>query len=359
MFRRMMIRSSMAKKPSAPLVRPISAASGNMFPQQIADPLVAFAMPSPLWLTETQMAVAGVKLLPEQKGKGYDVVSDGSTFTLYNASQTSDPARIEAMKGKLRCVNAVSGEKIFSDFASVLGANKGTYQSNSWILAQDAAALGLKVKAGVEPITVTVQYNTEGESTSRTSTHSFYNEESLDDSKVLQKIQKLYPTSAASGKRYAHSLAMKLLRVALDNNFDSQYWLTMSGAATLNVVIKDATAGTDVVISNKSMTFFNASQTSNPQAVKAAAYKAQYAPRSAMSRATYPEPTSSQLAQVALKKHHRSVFWLTEKQATFLGVQILPNQEPTEIVMNEGIVRLYNADQTNDRKALEAVKGKN
>ena len=101
----------------------------------------------------------------------------------------------------------------------------------------------------------------------------------------------------------------------------------------------------------KSVTFFNADQTNNAAKV---AKQAQFQQRSAMSGGNFTGSAQTVLSTAAMKNRHSSVYWLTRKQATFLGFEITAGQEPTEIAMNEGSIHVFNASQTNSKDAIGA-----
>ena len=106
------------------------------------------------------------------------------------------------------------------------------------------------------------------------------------------------------------------------------------------------------------MTFFNADQTNNAAKVAAQAYKAPFkalGPRSAMTGVPYKGSMNNVLYTAAKTNQHSSVYWLTQKQATFLGFEITAGQKPTEITLDDkGIIRLFNASQTNSKDVIEA-----
>jgi hypothetical protein len=349
---------------SAP--KAVSALSGNAYPPQIAEDLSKLGFASNVWLTEGQMGKAGVTLLEAQRGKGYtSTTTDGKSFMLYNATQTSDPATIEARKGKLTSTNAVTGERMYGDIEAALNSAMTKYTQNEWVTEAIVQGLGLTLKAGATPVSVTLQFReTDAEGTAageaRTVTKTYYNIAEVANADVIPMARKVYPVSSTTGKRYAAQVALPLLRAALENKYDSPFWTTLHGAQSMGLVVKDTTAGVDVAVTNsKVTTFFNACQTSNPAKVATQAYRAQFAPRSAMSGAPYPEPANAELSAAALQRKYRSVYWLTQKQAAFLGIQIMANQEPVEVSMSDGVIRVYNAEQTTSKDAVEArYKGK-
>jgi len=349
---------------SAP--KAVSALSGNAYPAEIAEQLAKMGFSSNVWLTERQMATVGVSLLDEQRGKGFtSTTKDGKSFLLYNASQTSDPAKIESRKGKLTSVNALTGDRMYGDIEVALNSAMSKYTQNEWVTESAVQDLGLALKADATPVSVTLQFReTEADGTAageaRTVTKTYYNVAEVTNAGVIPMAKKLYPISSTTGKRYSVQVAMPLLRAALENKYDSPFWTTLHGAQAMGLVVKDPTAGVDVAVSNsKVTTFFNACQTSNPAKVATQAYRAQFSPRSAMSGAPYPEPANAELSAAALKRKFRSVYWLTQKQAAFLGVQIMANQEPVEVAMSDGVIRVYNAEQTTGKDILEArYKGK-
>jgi antirestriction protein ArdC len=342
--------------------RAMSAYSGNIYPVAISEQLATLGFKSNLWLTERQMSAFGVTLLADQKEKGFKTTTaNGTPYMLYNAMQTSDPAKIEASKGKLAAYNALTKEKFFGNLEAAFNAEMSKYKVNEWIGEKEVQGLNLALQANATPVSIQMEFEDtvstpEGNKVEKkVVTKSYYNVAQLQNPEVVEKIRKAYPISTSTGKRYTPYMAIPLLKVALERNYESPFWTTMQGAQALGLIVKDPMAGVDIAVTdNKVLTFYNASQTSNPSKVATAAYRAQFAPRSAFSGSPYPEPTNSALSTAALKKKLRSVYWLTEKQAAFLGVSVLDGQEPTEVVMNDGIIRLYNADQTNGKEAIEA-----
>jgi len=238
----------------------------------------------------------------------------------------------------------------------------GSYKTNEWLLDTEAEALGLTMKAGSTAVEVTTQMEetvTNPDGTVATTITSkmkkYYNGECLEKPELLLKYRSIFPISASSGKRYSTFMAMPLMKVALERGYDSPFWITLQGVTTAGLLVKDTTAGVDVRINDtKIMTFYNACQTNNAKKVATMAYKAQFAPRSAVTGSPYPEPAMSTLSAAALRLKVRSVFWMTAKQAEFLNVQILPDQQPTEVPMNDGMMMVYNAQQTTGQASIES-----
>lgn len=362
----MMFRSVLRRAAkSAP--RAVSAISGNAYPAPMATQMVQMGFSSEAWLTEKQMELVGVTLKPEQNGKGFAATTaEGKSFMLYNASQTSDATKVEAAKDrKLIATYALTGERFFGDIQSALNSNMSKYSTNEWLTQTQVEGLGLALKPGAVPVTITLQLRETAEdgetATERTMTKSYFNIGELVDATAISTIRKLFPISVSTGKRYSNSMAVPLLRAALENKFTSPFWTTLNGAQALGLVVKDPSAGVDVPVSNsKVVTLFNACQTDNANKLATAAYRAQFAPRSAISGAPYPEPANTELAQAALKQRFRSVYWLTQKQAAFLGVEILAGQQPSQITMPDGVLNVFNAEQTTGKEMLEArYRGKN
>jgi antirestriction protein ArdC len=345
----------------------ISAASGMRYPLAIAEKLTQLGFSSTLWLTEKQMKAAGVTLLPAQKEKGYTMTSEsGVSFMVYNASQTSNPEKVEVMKGRLTPFYALTSEKVTGEIATVFATHCEAYPTNRWFSRKEIEALGLKMKPAAKAVTVSFQFkdtvkNVDGTETTevRKVDKDYFNVAELESPEIVEKIAKVFPLSASTGRKYEKKFALPMIRAALDKGYDSPFWTTLQNAQGQGLTVKDTTAGVDIMIGkDKTMTFYNATETSNPAKVAASAYKAQFSPRSAMSGAAYPEPASNELVAAALRNKHRSVYWLTQKQAMFLGVSILPGQQPTEVKTNDATIRVFNADQTSDREGLEARCGK-
>lgn len=341
----------------------LSAASGAQYPAAIGTKLAALGFSSNLWLTEKQMKLMNVTVKPECVGKGFETESDkGNKYMLYNSMQTSNPAKVESMKGKLVAKSAFSGEKMYGDTCAALNQHMSAFSTNEWLSDKEISSLGMEVKAGAKPVEITINYRettagmTGSESVEeRTITKVFYNVDDLANKEILGKLKKIYPISASTGKPYGASMAMPLARAAIANNFNSPFWTTLSGAQSMGLIVKDPSAGVELSVSpTKTMTFFNACQTDNPTKVATAAYKAQFQPRSAVSGTPYPEPTKSELSKAALDNKHRSVYWLTEKQAAFLGVDIMSGQMPTQVAMTDGVISVFNADQTTNKASIEA-----
>lgn len=365
MFRVCRARFTATVKVTGP--QAFSAASGARYPTAVAEKLAQRGFPSTLWLTEKQMKFAGVQLAPDQKEKGYAMTTEtGVNFLLYNAAQTTDAKRVEAMKGRLVPYYALTGEKIPGDMAVVFGAQAANYPTNRWFSKKELEGLGLKVKATAKPVTVSFQFkdtvkNADGTEVAqeRNVTKDFFNVTELETPEVEQKIAAMYPISASTGRKYHKKIAVALLRVALEKGYSNPFWTTLQNAQSLGLTVKNTSAGVDISVGkDKTMTFYNAEETSNAGKIASAAYKAQFAPRSAMSGAAYPDPANTELVAAALRNRHRSVYWLTQKQAQFLNVSILPGQQPTEVKTSDGTIRVFNADQTSDRKAIEERCGK-
>ena len=184
-----------------------------------------------------------------------------------------------------------------------------------------------------------------------------YNVADLVQPEAVAQAAKMYPMSASSGKAYPIKMALPLLRAAIANKYTSPCWTTLDGAKAMGLSIKAPSAGVEIAVTDsKVVTFFNADQTNDAFKVAARAYKASSQPRSAMSGKSYAGSAQSALSTAALKNRHSSVYWLTRKQATFLGFEITAGQEPTKITMeHEGdCIRVFNASQTNSKDAIEA-----
>eukprot|EP00760_Papus_ankaliazontas_P034781 PhM_4_TR747/c0_g1_i1/m.43304 len=343
----------------------VSAFSGNSYPAAIAEKLAALGFSSNLWLTERQMAQFGVTLKDSEKAKGFkSSTSDGHEFMLYNADQTSDAAKVASMKGRGIVTNALTKQRIRGQGERNLNErlNADKFSKNEWLSDRDVDSLGLSLKKDAKPTEVSYEFQDvvaapDGTTTTetRTVTQNFYNVDQLVDVAVLERARKVYPISAATGRKYNGRVATTLLRHALEKNLTSPHWTTLSGAQSLGIFIKDGQEPISVsVTDNKIVDFYNASQTSDPAKVAAAAYKALFSPRSAMSGSIYPEPTQGQLSSAAVKRKYRSVYWLTERQATFFSVQIRDGEVPVEAVMPDGVVRLFNAEQTTNKDLIES-----
>ena len=357
-----------AKKPSA--FRAVSAASGAAYPAAIAESLDKLPFASNLWLSERQMKVIGVAVAPAHKGKGFTSKGKGGiTFSLFNADQTTDRAKVETFKGRMVATSALTGEKMIGDVAQALTSSVANFPTNEWLSAKEVEGLALALKPNATPVAVSFKFTDKTELADgkesvaeREVTKMFYNVADVAKPEAVAQAAKMIPMSASSGKAYSKNMVLPLLRAAIANKFTSPFWTTLSGAQAMGLLVKDAKAGVEIAVSSsKTMTFFNAEQTNNAAKVAAHAYKAQFQPRSAMSGSPYPEPTSSALSAASMKNRHKSVFWLTFKQASFLGVEILPGQKPTEVPMSEGSIKVFNADQTSSKETIEAkhIKAKN
>ena len=117
----------------------------------------------------------------------------------------------------------------------------------------------------------------------------------------------------------------------------------------MGLSVKNASAGVDIA----GKTFFNAAKVA-AQTYKASVTNAPLQPRSATSGVMFAGSAAYALSRSAMKNRHSSVYWLTQKQATFLGVVIKDGETPTEITMEDHSVRLFNASQTNNKDAIEA-----
>ena len=309
----------------------------------------------------------GVAVSPTQKAKGFATKhKDGVDFMIYNAEQTTDPAKVGTLKDRIITTYALSGEEMNpkSDVASALMASAAKFPTSKWLSDKEVKGLALALKPNATPVSVTFKVSDktalpDGKEsvTEREVTMVFYNVADVANPQTVADAAKLYPVSAATGKAYPSKMALPLLRAAIANKYTSPYWTTLVGVKMMGLSVKDASAGVDIP-GEKVMTFFNADQTSNAAKVAVHAYKAKFQtkfqPRSAMSGAVLTG-SASVLSTAAMKNRHSSVYWLTQKQATFLGYEITAGQEPTEITMDDkGVIRLFNASQTNSKDAIEA-----
>ena len=278
---------------------------------------------------------------------------------IYNAEQTTDRAKVEALLNKGSATNALTGDAIkYRANAITLTASAAKFPTNKWLSDKEVEILALTLKPNATPVSHKWTVKPSG----REETRVFYNIADVANPQTVADAAKLYPVSAASGQAFSGDLALTLLRAAIANKYKSPFWTTLAGAEMIGLQITDVNAGVSTPVSVRfpgSKTFFNAAQTNNPAKVETAAYKAKFQPRSAMSGGMYNGPAQTVLSTAAMENRHSSVYWLTRKQATFLGVEIMPGEKPTEIATDEGSIRLFNASQTNSKDAIRARFTKN
>ena len=340
------------------MARAFSAASGLPYPQEKRNELSRLGFKSDLWLTEKQMRLAGVTLKPDAKGKGYETsYPGGESYTIYNATQTTDHELVESLKGRLISTNALTGEVIGSVFSTVLVHHIGSYPKNEWITEKQIAKLGLKLKKKNRPVKIkihNVQKQPNNEQKTLGSPHdsflSYYNIAELENPEVIKKMKTIYPISVATGRIYTQKIAYELLNWAYERNLDSPFWLTQDKAEALGVSIINEKDGIELTLTphHIRMKLFNASSTSSAKKIASGAYSTKFYPRSALSDAIYPEPTRTALREATLRHKYKSMYWLTYKQATFFGVKIFPGQFGIKTKINDTFVNLFNATQTSN-----------
>ena len=348
---------------------PVSASSGKAYSSNMALPMLRAAIAnkytSPYWITLSEAKAMG--LLVKDASAGVEIAVWTSKETpkvmamFFNAEQTTDPAKVEAFKGRMKPTHALTGEKIDGP----LSASAAKFPTNEWVSDKEVVGLALALKPNATPVSLTIKFTDkmalpDGKEsvTEREVTRVFYNVADVAQPEAVAKAAKMYPVSASSGQAYSSNMALPMLRAAIANKYTSPFWTTLGGAQAMGLLVKDASAGVEIAVSaDKVMTFFNADQTNNAAKVAAHTYKAKFQQsdqRSAMSGNTFIGSAQTALSTAAMKNRHSSVYWLTRKQATFLGFEITAGQEPTEIAMNEGSIRVFNASQTNNKDAIGA-----
>ena len=197
MFRsilRMNVATAITAKTAAS--RAMSAATGKAYPAAMAETLDKMGFASYLWLTETQMKSVGLAVSPAQKDKGFNAKGDFSGFVLYNAEQTTDPAKVEALKGRMVATNALNGKKMKGKRASALTASASKFPTNEWVSDWDVKNLPLALKPNATPVSVTykVRDNADGKEsvTEREVTTVFFNVADVANPRAVANAAKMY-----------------------------------------------------------------------------------------------------------------------------------------------------------------------
>lgn len=355
-LRRLLPTVTTAAPPSA-LPAQFSACTGHPYPGDTARKMAALGFTSTTWLTRRQMDLVGVSLLPGQEGKCYTFTDrDGIAVEMYNVDQTSDPAQLVDLRGRLVPRDAFTGQKILADpVRRALIQGVRPYPSNTWLTEQQVHALGLALKAGAHARVVETTY-TDKEQQREIATR-WYNVGELEQPSLAEKAARLYPLSAVTGRRCNVAMALPLVRVALEKEYSSPIWLTEHTAQSMGVAIKPGEVGISVGVHDGQEEFpvlFNAQQTNNPITVARAANGRSFTPRSAMTGMPYPDPTRSQLKAAAFKNKDFTLYWLTKYQGRFMCVEMLPDAVPTPVEVEGRTVYYYNAAQTTDRDVVVA-----
>eukprot|EP00759_Apiculatamorpha_spiralis_P035439 PhF_6_TR36190/c1_g1_i2/m.52759 len=160
MFRRAFVHltTSTAKTPKAR--KAVSVSSGMPYPRDLSTQLSALGFSSNVWLSEKQMKQINVTLKPEEKEKGFTMESEFGPCVVYNAAQTTDVAKVEALKGRLQQTFAISGDKINNrELSNTLCAYVQKYPTSSWISRREITGLGLALKPNAEGVNVTFQFD--------------------------------------------------------------------------------------------------------------------------------------------------------------------------------------------------------
>ena len=96
-FLRMNVATATTAKTAASCA--MSAAIGSAYPAAMAETLDKMGFASNLWLTERQTKAVGLAVSPAQKDKGFAAkFKDGVDYMIYNAEQTTDPAKVGTLK---------------------------------------------------------------------------------------------------------------------------------------------------------------------------------------------------------------------------------------------------------------------
>lgn len=328
--------------------------------------------PSDLWLSEADLIHVGVNVLPNQIGKGVMVgpmkegvpgLSSATGTLYYNAVQTSNPGEVTEFSNRKNPLYAISGHRVGRSIAGVLTQTffERKFSTNEWVSEKEIRILGITLKPHSTPVSITLQFvdsTKAGDGQEWQREHSvdktFYNVADVENIDVVRRCSEIYPISVCTGKRYSPHVALPLLAHTLHFKYASPFWITERNVASLSLKLLEGAQGIDLAVSRTAvLTLFNAEQTNGPQRVAAAAHKNGHRNKSAVSGSTYPELANNILTAAALKQRLTSPFWLTKGQAKKLGVDILPEQQPTDVFINENKLQLYNADQTSGRDQIE------
>ena len=129
--------------------RAMSAATGSTYPAVMAETLDKMGFASNLWLTEGQMKTVGLAVNPAQKDKGFlSKGSNGFPYVLYNAEQTTDPAKVGNLRRATSSATyALTGQKIAGpDIISSLTASAAKFPTNEWLSDKEVEGLALALK---------------------------------------------------------------------------------------------------------------------------------------------------------------------------------------------------------------------
>ena len=237
---------AITKKPS--VFRAVSAATGAAYPAAIAESLDKLPFASNLWLSERQMKTIGVAVAPAHAGKGFTSKGKGGiTFSLFNADQTTDRAKVETFKGRMVATSALTGEKMIGDVAQALTSSVANFPTNEWLSAKEVEGLALALKPNATPVAVSFKFTDKTELADgkesvaeREVTKMFYNVADVAKPEAVAQAAKMIPMSASSGKAYSKNMVLPLLRAAIANKFTSPFWTTLSGAQAMGLLVKDA-----------------------------------------------------------------------------------------------------------------------
>jgi hypothetical protein len=281
--------------------------------------------------------------------------------TVFNAEQTTDFAAIARRVQECQCRSGISGKTFGGSFALLLqevAANK-KYKSNFWVTPQQLSCfVGVELKPGE----VGVPFKVKDELTGAERALVFYNAEQTTDPKKIQDCASApQPLSSQSGKPYPSHIQVALQSASANNQYRSVFWVTSNQLSSfagvslkpgsVGVTIRDKDQQTGV---ERDVTFYNAEQTTDAKAIGARATSVQMC--SGFSGRAYPLEVQLKLREIALKRNHKSPYWLTLNQLQYITppLQLKEGVEGTEVTFQSGQKAIiYNADQTTAPEAVQ------
>ncbi|KNH05564.1 mitochondrial RNA-binding protein RBP38 [Perkinsela sp. CCAP 1560/4] len=323
------------------LINQISVGSGKTYKGSFADELAKHNFPSAYWINAEALRKLDISVKPDQVDHGITLHKG----VLYNASQTTNPAKIEALSGRLQPKFAISGSPMRME-EKILIPEKG---ENSWLTEPQVLALQLTVK----PNSPSAKIDIDGKQI------KCFAIDSIVESEKLKKVLAIQHFALATGMPYKGTMMMPLIKDTMEKNFSSGIWMTSARIEKLGAKLKPGQTPT-VIHGEKSAELYNADQLEDKSAAVAQFEEKMSYQISGASGKNFPKHISDQLWAKVKENPSFSRYWLTKTQAYKDG-GALQGEEPVEVNDNEkgGMMSYYNASQMKSfvmRKCLAAHK---
>ena len=331
------------------IVRAQSLATGLCFPKSVSDEMAKLNFTSNLWISEKELELTEFKLMKRHIGNHLTCKINNSDTRLYNVSQTTRPEKLTKLLGRLRPQKLFSSDILSQSASRKLISSIISYEKNEWLTEGQLKYLGLKTRPNAKPIIINEA------SENPPCELKFYNIGELEEPHIIARMKTLLPISASTGCFYKMPEALRILRFAIHNNFESPFWLPVKLADELKLVIKKSCNPLVLTVpeTGAELKLFNSAQTSSPKIVIAHALEQQFCPRSGVSGRRFPKIIEDVLSASSARNKFESVFWLKDAYLPALSTKLLPGQIPTTVACGNQKTAFYNVVQTDSRQTIE------